>query len=187
MKHATRYTICSRQAHASACADAPDQNRNIRPDPEQALEQLAINYVETYQKSRIKFVYILYIQEQAPGHIIRRYHGYVARPKAEEGVKMSKEIRKRYCLLYETHFDDFVSYECDYPYHLLSYIKDYDIFNQNPSFTIFVRMPMKETSMILFSYDHGEFKFRDLKEEHQLLFKLILQVFKEDMKGDKIK
>ena len=97
---------------------------------------------------------------------------------------MSKEIRKRYCLVYETHFDDTVSYECDYPDQLLSYIKQYDMFNQNQSFTIFVRMPMKETSMILFSCDHGEFKFRDFKQEHSLLFKLILQVFKEDMKQD---
>ena len=96
-------------------------------------------------------------------------------------------MRKRYSLIYETEFDDRVTFECDYSDQLLSYLKMYNFFKNYKSFTIFVRMPMKDNSIILFSYDHGEFKFCDLKEEHQLLFKLILQVFKEDMKGDKIK
>lgn len=93
-------------------------------------------------------------------------------------------MRKRYNLIYETPFNDFSSYECDYSDQLLSYLKMYEIFKQSESFTIFVRMPMKDNSMILFSYDHGEFKFRDFKEEHQLIFKLLLQVFKEDVKQD---
>ena len=92
--------------------------------------------------------------------------------------------RSRYYLIYETPFDDQVSYEADYPDQLLSWMKQFEIFKQFKSFTIFLRMPMKDNSIILFSYDHGEFKFRDIKEEHQLLFKLILQIFKEDMKGD---